>query len=85
MKQEKLNQFFVIYEEELARAVEKYPEDYGFAPVLVPVVAEKMRWPVIRGTFSKDGWAFKSTCKRLGIAYTYGAIKDFLGGIERAD
>ena len=40
MKQEKLNQFFVIYEEELARAVEKNKEELKLTPEQVAKLTE---------------------------------------------
>jgi hypothetical protein len=42
-------------------------------------LAQKMTLGLENGTANKDGSGIKSTCKTLGIAYTYKAIKQFLG------
>ena len=41
-------------------------------------LARKMTLGLIEGTANKDGEGIKRTCKTLGIAYTYKAIKQFL-------
>jgi hypothetical protein len=42
-------------------------------------LAQKMTLGLVDGTANKDGSGIKSTCKTLGIAHTYKAIKQFLG------
>ena len=82
--------FRAVYVEELARAVEQYPDEYPWAHreevivgnlgttalprMTVEDVAARMFAAMERGTYNKDGRAFKATCKRLGIAFTYSGI-----------
>lgn len=74
-----LERFMAVYIVCLERAVVKYPADYPWYPhTPVLVVVERMRLAIIRGSFNKDGHAFRWTCKELGIAYTYAAIKTFI-------
>lgn len=70
--------FFETYTANLTKAVEKHPNQYGFPVNYVPTVVSKMKDAVKKGTFNKDGFGFKWTCKDLGIPYTYKAIKDFV-------
>lgn len=78
--------FREVYAEELARAVEQYPDEYPWAHggttlprSTVEEVAARMFGAMARGTFNKDGRAFKATCKRLGIPYTYAGIVAYNG------
>ena len=41
-------------------------------------LATRMTDGLIKGTANKDGEGIKRTCKRLGIKYTYAAIKSYL-------
>ena len=41
-------------------------------------LAEKMTIGLARGEANKDGQGIKTTCKALGIAYTYKAIAAYL-------
>lgn len=66
--------FFDIYREELANAVREHPDEYGFPLAAVPTVANKMIAAMQRGSYNKDGRAFKAACRRLGIKHTYAAI-----------
>lgn len=45
-----------------------------------PDVARRMRAAWEAGTASKDGQAFKSTCKSLGIKHTYKAMRAYIAG-----
>lgn len=67
-----------IYQEELVKAVTNHPDEYPWPVSDAPKVAEKMRLAIIRGTYNKDGYAFKGTCKRLRIPHTYRAINDYI-------
>lgn len=58
---------------------------YGWPASEAPTVAAKMRAAWERGTGSKDGDAFKATCKQLGISHTYKAINAYLGGATAPD
>lgn len=42
-------------------------------------MARKMTCGLAAGTASKDGEGIKRTCKALGIAYSYKAIREYLG------
>ncbi len=75
--------FFSEYEVQLAKAVEKYPEEYAWGylkPKQVHEVAELMKAAFIRQSYNKDGRAVKAVCKALGIKHTYTAIDEFLRG-----
>ena len=81
-----LPEFMKVYTEELQRIVEEYPDEYpwgGRTPVAH--VAARMKDAMIVGSYNKDGRAFKATCKRLGIKYTYKAIREFCKGEESED
>lgn len=83
MKIQKLNlenwtAFRQTYLEELRKAVTEHPEEYAFGLDAVDLVWQKMLEAVLNGTFSKDGYAFKATCKKLKIKHTYKAIGQYL-------
>lgn len=68
--------FFSEYEVQLQKAVEKYPDEYGF--IDVKTVASRMRAAFIRQTYNKDGRAIVAVCRALGIKHTYDSINSFL-------
>jgi hypothetical protein len=70
--------FAKAYRENLARAVTERPDDYSYIAGKVDVVADKMLAAIERGSANKDGYAFKQTCKQLGIKHTYKAINEYL-------
>jgi hypothetical protein len=72
--------FMEVYAEELAKAVEKYPSEYGFPVSEVPVVVGRMKAAMERGSFNHAGHAFKATAKRLGIKPTRQAIVAYISG-----
>jgi len=76
----RIDDFMVVYVEELTRAVTDYPDSYAYPVGEVPDVAGRMRAAFIKGSYNKDGMAIKRTCKRLGIKHTYRDINGFLGG-----
>ena len=76
--------FIEIYEEELKKAIVAYPDQYHYPVEEAPYVVARMSAAIERGTFNKDGAAFKATCKRLGIKHTYQAINDFIKKQEAA-
>jgi len=85
MNPERFEIFSAVYRKQLARAIKEHPEDYPWAhedvwPNTVDEVADRMLRAVERGSYNKDGYAFKYTCKALGIKYTYTAISSFLKG-----
>ena len=75
---DKLDVFFAVYERELARAVAKYPTEYGYAPEQAKTVAVKMRKALIERTYNHGGYGFSWTCKALGIKHTRKAIEAYL-------
>ena len=95
-----LEQFMTIYTEELDHATKEHPADYPWAhtptvihgncgdtvlpPCPVAQVAAKMRLAILHRSYSHNGHAFKSTCKRLGIKHTRQAIEAFCFGTDRA-
>lgn len=70
--------FETAYRRNLAVAVERYPVEYGYIAGRVDEVAGKMMAALDSRSYNKDGRAFKSTCKELGLAYTYKAIEAFI-------
>lgn len=94
MNKKKLAEFEKVYFKHLSTAVLEHPEDYPWAygpteirgnlyskvldRMSVLQVADKMIAAVERGSFNKEGHAFKATCKELGIKHTYKAIDEFL-------
>lgn len=74
---------FDIYREELANAVRDYPNEYAWPIDQVPVVADRMVDAMKRGSYNKDGRAFKATCRRLGIKHTYTAINAAIADAEQ--
>ena len=78
MNQDKLNQFMAVYTPALKDAVEQYPAEYMWPVSDVPMVADRMRAAIDRGSYNHSGRAFKATCKALGIKPTRKAITEFL-------
>ena len=72
--------FADLYRFHLRRAVVEKPADYAYIAGKVDEVADKMLAAVERKTFNKDGFAFKQTCKQLGIKHTYQAIDAYWRG-----
>ena len=72
------DKFFREYRTQLEQAVILHPDEYSFPVELCDKVWFRMRDAVLRGSFNKDGYAFKTTCKNLGIKYTYKAINEYL-------
>jgi len=72
--------FMRLYADNLHRAVSEHPDEYPWPIENVPVVVERMAAAIQRGSYNKDGYAFKWTAKQLGIPHTYKAINAFLVG-----
>lgn len=70
--------FLEVYAEKLKEALKLHPEEYAWPESELPKVLERMRAAIERGTFNKDGHAFKAACKELKIKHTYKAIKEFI-------
>lgn len=73
-----LDTFVTVYGEELAKAIAAFPDEYSSTPV--ETVLQRMSAALKRGTYNKDGRAFKATCKRLGLKHTYTEIGEYLNG-----
>ena len=69
--------FSEVYRTNLKRATVEQPEQYGFIIGNEDTVADKMLVAIDLGSYNKDGYAFKATCKELGIKHTYAAINAF--------
>lgn len=69
--------FADLYRTALKEAVTAQPNSYGFTPEQTDQVADRMLASVQKGTFNKEGTAFKSVCKQLAIKHTYQAINRF--------
>lgn len=72
----KLDQFMMIYREELENAVREYPNEYAYSIDRVPEVFAKMKTAMLRSSFNKDSRAIKATCKRLSVPHTYKALNE---------
>lgn len=70
--------FAALYREALAAARTAHPNDYRWPQEQLGTVTGKMLAALRSGSFNKDGAAFKSVCKTLGIAHTYKAIDAYL-------
>ena len=70
--------FKLIYGIQLKRSKQSVPEAYAWDMNQLPVVLERMCQAIDKKSFSKDGAAFKLTCKVIGIPYTYKAIFSYL-------
>jgi len=75
----KLEAFMEVYARALAKAVLEHPEVYVYPVEDVPAVVEKMRPAIAIMNVNIDGYAFKATCKEIGIKHTRKAIRDYLG------
>jgi hypothetical protein len=77
---ENFSGFIRTYEQELIKARKDFPNDYIWPESEFPKVMERMTRAIRKRSFNKEGHAFKNTCKRLGLKYTYTAIDTFLKG-----
>lgn len=75
---ERLTEWRTVYEQKLAEAVQKYPQEYGFPVSDVPAVAGRMIVAFAKGSYNKNSHAIKATCKHFGIKHTYQAINKWL-------
>ena len=80
MRPDRFEEFARLYRPALADARARFPEEYPWPAEDVPEVADKMLDAVERGRFNKDGRAFKTVCRQLGIKHTYTAIRAYLKG-----
>lgn len=71
-----------VYSAALTDAVNNHPDEYRYPLTDVPIVVNRMMAAIERNSFNKDGYAFKSTCKTLGIKHTYKGIYEYLQGAD---
>jgi hypothetical protein len=76
------DKFLSVYRDKLKEAMVNYPSEYMFGPDHFDMVYLKMEKAIAKGTFNKDGRAFKATCKELGIKHTYKAISEYFGDVK---
>lgn len=75
---ERLAQFCAKYGPNLERAVREKGSEYAFPIEEVPLVLNRMRAALERGSYNHEGHALRWTCKELGIKHTRIAIESFL-------
>jgi hypothetical protein len=75
---ERLAQFSRVYKEKLVEGHKL--GKYGWHASTLDSVHAKMMAAVERDSYDKDGYAFRQTCKALGIKHTYTAIYVYLYG-----
>ena len=73
-----LERFAKAYRKHLKEAVTADPQNYAYAADRTDIIADRMLAALEKKTASKDGYAFKKTCKELGIKHTYQAIYAYL-------
>lgn len=73
------NFFKLLYGANLKRAHGQWPDKYVWPAYELLNVMERMFAAIDKGSFNKDGLAFKWTCKQLGIKHTYQAIFNYFG------
>ena len=75
------DRFITVYAAQLQHEFDTNPE-YALVSRQTSAhdLAVKMAEGLIKGSASKDGRAIKSTCKALGIKYTYKSIVEYLKG-----
>ncbi len=72
------DRFLEVYREKLAAAVAEHPLMYGWPIGELDTVMGRMAAAIDRRSYSKDGQAFRATCRALGIKHTYTAINEFI-------
>jgi hypothetical protein len=75
-----LEKFLSEYKFQLRHAVETRPEEYAWKVDKFDEVYSRMEAAIKKGAYNKESTAFKKTCKKLNIKFTYKAIKEYIGG-----
>lgn len=78
MNDEKKKLFLSTYLINLEQTRLEFPEQYYWPISDLSLVVDRMAKAFERGSYSKDGIAFKRTCQQLGISHTYKAINEFV-------
>ena len=78
-KQAQFDRFYTILACQYQRLLETPEYAMAAARYTPEEMARKMTCGLAAGTASKDGEGIKCTCKALGVAYTYKAIREYLG------
>ena len=73
-----LDDFMRHYKANLITCVTANPSNYRYGISDIDEICHKMQGAILDNTYSKDGLAFKMTCKQLGIKHTYQAIKEYI-------
>jgi hypothetical protein len=76
--------FIDIYTRNLRESQQADPKSYAWPAEELPDVVKRMTAAILRGSFNKDGRAFRATCRELGIKHTYLDIECYLGGYSLA-
>lgn len=74
------DRFFSAYYNNLKRAHTEHPTEYTWPESELPIVFERMRVALERGSANIHSHAIRWTCKEVGIKHTYKAIQAFLAG-----
>jgi hypothetical protein len=79
--QARYDRFAAVLADQYAQLFESDPDTYAMAKARYSPteLARKMTNGLASNTANKDGEGIKRTCKALGIAYTYKAIRAYLG------
>lgn len=76
-------EFTKIYVEELEKAIQAYPEEYGYLPYKsAKATVDKMVNAMLDGSYNKDGRALKAVCKRLGVEHTYKGLAAIINEMQ---
>ena len=75
-----VERFYDEYVDQLTAEITAPPDEYRYPVTYAPMVARKMVLALAKGTANKDSRAIRRTCRKLGIPYTYKAIRDYLDG-----
>lgn len=73
-----LDLFLNTYKIELKRSRIANPDMYAWPIAELEEVFKRMRDTIQHGSFNKDSYAFKATCKALKIKHTYRDIESFI-------
>ena len=73
-----LELFLQRYKRNLREAVERHPDQYCWPLSDLDNVVTRMASAFLAGSYNKDGYAIRNTCRELGIPYTYSGINAYL-------
>lgn len=73
-----LDRFCEVFASVLREARKKYPSSYAWPLNELPAIVGRMRGALRTGSYSHEGYAFRTSCKRLAIKPTRKAMDAFL-------